>query len=262
MDLHSDTLRRHTKIHLKVDEPSVPRASRACDRCHAQKSRCDGDFPCGVCSRKGVPCSFDRGASEAAGERRRPKASRNDPDGLVEYDHQNSDQGYLYPSDDDDGAPPNKRIHLGNSGEEHESAQSPLSVQSEYDVRKAFLQQEAQIQDEAIRSIDQGASNPPQLEGFLPMLNNISTHNDQISLDIMTTWSIDTEYYVALYFDHFHPQWPFLFRQSFQSKRERPVLVLATVMIGLWITEEARLQRLSWEIHGRLHAMLEAQMVR
>lgn len=90
--------------------------------------------------------------------------------------------------------------------------------------------------------------------------------NNQTSLNLTSgsrsgSGSIDTEYYVRLYFDHFHPQWPFLFRQSFRSKHEPPVLVLATVMIGLWITGEARLQKLAWEIHSRLRAMLEAQMV-
>lgn len=79
--------------------------------------------------------------------------------------------------------------------------------------------------------------------------------------DSGSSGSIDTDYYVRLYFDHFNPQWPFLFRQSFRSKHEPPVLVLATVMIGLWITGEARLQKLAWEIHSRLRAMLEAQMV-
>lgn len=86
--------------------------------------------------------------------------------------------------------------------------------------------------------------------------------NDQVRLDDDDAMqSIDTEYYASLYFTHFHPQWPFLHEQSFQYNHDPPVLVLAVVMIGLWVTGEARARRLAWKIHARLHGLLKEQMV-
>ncbi|KAL2864395.1 Zn(II)2Cys6 transcription factor [Aspergillus lucknowensis] len=56
----SDTLRRHAQLHRREHEESTPRAARACDRCHASKTRCDGQEPCRVCSRRGLRCTFNR----------------------------------------------------------------------------------------------------------------------------------------------------------------------------------------------------------
>ncbi|KAL3492284.1 hypothetical protein BJX62DRAFT_224627 [Aspergillus germanicus] len=56
----SDTLRRHQQLHLREEADNTPRAAKACDRCHANKTRCDGRQPCDVCSRRGLCCTFDR----------------------------------------------------------------------------------------------------------------------------------------------------------------------------------------------------------
>jgi hypothetical protein len=61
----SDTLRRHRQLHLRDGRESMPRAARACDCCHASKTRCDGKEPCNVCSRRGLRCTFNRWPKQA-----------------------------------------------------------------------------------------------------------------------------------------------------------------------------------------------------
>jgi hypothetical protein len=61
----SDTLRRHRQLHLRDGQESMPRAARACDRCHTSKTRCDGKEPCDACSQRGLRCTFSRWPKQA-----------------------------------------------------------------------------------------------------------------------------------------------------------------------------------------------------
>ncbi|KAJ5154856.1 uncharacterized protein N7500_010295 [Penicillium coprophilum] len=54
----SDTLRRHVRQRHGIIEP-LKRAQRACENCHAAKSRCEGGVPCDECRRRKIQCSFD-----------------------------------------------------------------------------------------------------------------------------------------------------------------------------------------------------------
>ncbi|KAJ5833419.1 hypothetical protein N7474_001730 [Penicillium riverlandense] len=54
----SDTLRRHVRQHHSLIVP-LKRAQRACESCHAGKSRCEGGVPCDRCLRRKIQCSFN-----------------------------------------------------------------------------------------------------------------------------------------------------------------------------------------------------------
>ncbi|RJE20242.1 Transcription factor [Aspergillus sclerotialis] len=49
-----------TEVDLGVTESRRrdPKVSRACDSCKAKKIRCSGTFPCQVCTRRSLPCSY------------------------------------------------------------------------------------------------------------------------------------------------------------------------------------------------------------
>ncbi|KAL1884664.1 hypothetical protein Plec18167_002256 [Paecilomyces lecythidis] len=81
-----------------------------------------------------------------------------------------------------------------------------------------------------------------------------------VDLDDDATQPIDTAYYINLYLVHFNHHWPFIHEGSFQYREEPTVLVLALVMVGLWITGEAKARRQAWKIHDRLHTLLKEQM--
>ncbi|KAJ5640139.1 uncharacterized protein N7484_008001 [Penicillium longicatenatum] len=68
----SDTLRRHVRRYHKIIEP-LNRAARACENCHASKSRCQGSVPCDECLRRKLECSFDDHTGLI--QKRRPESS-------------------------------------------------------------------------------------------------------------------------------------------------------------------------------------------
>lgn len=247
-------MKRHRKIHFKPQAPAS-RVARACDRCHAKKSKCDGNSPCGQCSRKGAQCIFSRagetdftiqtdlrgthqvlsgGENPQIHKRRRLNEPPEDPTAV-------SQNGLRSHSD--------QATSTGPSRSEEESVR---------DLRIALLRQEACVQDDAMRLADSRA-----YDFYLDERDDLT--------DVTSTSGIDStgsspasnkiEYYVGLYFAHFHEQWPFIFKNSFRPRSEPRVLVLATAMIGMWITGEGRLQRQAWAIHARLHTTLESQIV-
>ncbi|KAH8700609.1 hypothetical protein BGW36DRAFT_132549 [Talaromyces proteolyticus] len=245
----SDTLRRHKKIHLKPDEP-VARVARACDRCHAQKSKCDGHIPCGICARKGLKCSFEREIETGN------TATYQKSHGYHPYsggsDRARKQISFDYIDYIDQEA--NDSLEITAQTQQGISSSS-LSGASAHDIRTALLQHETQLQDDAVRLAEQrNQIQPSSLQ--LRELFDFPPANEETSF----ARSIDIKYYVDLYFDYFHPFWPFIMKNSFDPKSEPRVLVLATTMIGLWITGEARLRKLAWTIHSRLHAMLLTQV--
>ncbi|KAJ5465741.1 hypothetical protein N7530_009528 [Penicillium desertorum] len=155
----SDTLRRHLRQRHGIIEP-LKRAQRACESCHAGKSRCEGGVPCNECIRRKIPCSF------------------NDPTSTVED-----------PS----------------SGSETQRASSANHDQ--------------------------------------PRLQNTEK----------------TEQCVRLYFETFHPFWPFIHKATFDIRQETPLLVQSMVVIGLWATREQSAQSAAVELHGKLDLALRDQ---
>ncbi|CAG8125074.1 unnamed protein product [Penicillium nalgiovense] len=84
----------------------------------------------------------------------------------------------------------------------------------------------------------------------------VSTINDSVS-DAPRWIAHD---YIDIYFNSFHPEWPFLHRGTFDFAKEPCVLVQSVVAIGLWVkgTQEAR--DASVQLHARLCSAFYAQM--
>ena len=70
------------------------------------------------------------------------------------------------------------------------------------------------------------------------------------------------EHYIRLYFETFHPSWPFIHKGSFDIRRETPFLVQSMIVIGLWVTKEPSAQSAAVELHGKLDLALRDQRVR
>ncbi|KJZ71056.1 hypothetical protein HIM_09556 [Hirsutella minnesotensis 3608] len=56
----SDLLRRHAGIHGGAAAVPDSRRGKACDTCHANKTKCDGGPQCSLCAKRGVACTFGR----------------------------------------------------------------------------------------------------------------------------------------------------------------------------------------------------------
>lgn len=57
LTLSSDLLRRHLARHDMPTAPD-PRRGRACDACHANKTKCDGGSKCTLCIKRGISCTY------------------------------------------------------------------------------------------------------------------------------------------------------------------------------------------------------------
>lgn len=68
--------------------------------------------------------------------------------------------------------------------------------------------------------------------------------------------------YIDIYFDQFHPIWPFLHRGTFRIAREPCVLIQTVLMIGLWIKGDPDGRDMAMTFHTKLLSAIETQRVR
>ncbi|RSM13267.1 hypothetical protein CDV31_005971 [Fusarium ambrosium] len=72
-----DLLRRHLTRHDMPAAPD-PRRGRACDACHANKTKCDGGIQCTLCAKRGISCTYklvSKGSSDGKTSRKNTSPS-------------------------------------------------------------------------------------------------------------------------------------------------------------------------------------------
>jgi hypothetical protein len=67
--------------------------------------------------------------------------------------------------------------------------------------------------------------------------------------------------YIDIYFNDFHPAWPFLHQGTFKLPEEPCVLLQSMLMIGLWIKGDDTDREKAMTFHHKLLASIEAQRV-
>ena len=67
--------------------------------------------------------------------------------------------------------------------------------------------------------------------------------------------------YVEIYFEEFHPVWPFLHRATFEPSLEPPILLQSVVMMGLWMTGDEEMQCHAVKLHDKLSSLVYEQRV-
>lgn len=65
---YSDLLRRHLTRHDMPTAPD-PRRGRACDACHANKTKCDGGTRCTLCVKRGINCTYKHASKSSSGSK-------------------------------------------------------------------------------------------------------------------------------------------------------------------------------------------------
>ncbi|KAL5623569.1 hypothetical protein FOBRF1_002819 [Fusarium oxysporum] len=64
----NDLLRRHLTRHDMPTAPD-PRRGRACDACHANKTKCDGGTRCTLCVKRGINCTYKHASKSSSGSK-------------------------------------------------------------------------------------------------------------------------------------------------------------------------------------------------
>ncbi|KAE8379048.1 hypothetical protein BDV26DRAFT_175898 [Aspergillus bertholletiae] len=67
------------------------------------------------------------------------------------------------------------------------------------------------------------------------------------------------EVFVRLYFERFHPYWPFIHRHSFDRFDGTPLLVQSVMVLGLWVSGEPSAQSAALDLHRTLGSAILQQ---
>ncbi|PYI02176.1 C2H2 type zinc finger domain protein [Aspergillus sclerotiicarbonarius CBS 121057] len=67
------------------------------------------------------------------------------------------------------------------------------------------------------------------------------------------------EQFVKLFFELFHPHWPFVHRGTFRVRHEIPMLVQSMVVLGLWASGERSARCAAVELHEQLNSAILQQ---
>ncbi|RAH85377.1 hypothetical protein BO86DRAFT_189956 [Aspergillus japonicus CBS 114.51] len=189
------------------------RVSRACDRCHRQKIKCDAAQPrCNWCTHQDVPCLYDRQRKRRRNYMQPRENARSSQDGL----HINaSDHGVV----GDSTLPPSK---LRNHTAEHLSGHIPItkgnaSLSSASDTIPAIpCTQGSQHSRQSSPTIDSFSSPPwENIAQYDPGLNHESSSIDRTSLpdyDVIKSLAID--FYSSIYSSIFPIIDPILFQRT------------------------------------------------
>ena len=66
---------------------------------------------------------------------------------------------------------------------------------------------------------------------------------------------------IELYFEQFHPQWPFLHRATFGAVHEPPLLVYSVVMVGFWVRGDSSSRAAALGLHEMIGRTIWQQRV-
>ncbi|PYH29024.1 Zn(II)2Cys6 transcription factor [Aspergillus neoniger CBS 115656] len=66
------------------------------------------------------------------------------------------------------------------------------------------------------------------------------------------------KHFISIYFNTFHPRWPFVHRGSF-SDHEAPLLIKSMLVLGLWLSKERKAQAKAIDLHNVLGSAIRQQ---
>ncbi|PNY25464.1 Uncharacterized protein TCAP_04596 [Tolypocladium capitatum] len=212
----SDLLRRHAGIHGAA-AAAVPdsRRGRACDTCHANKTKCDGGPQCSLCTKRGATCTYgrrDRNSSPAKQLSSAPRAG-------------DSPAAHATPS-------PFTEPDIVSSG-------APVSLQAAELSRNASSEPEVFATKSALQSILGAVASS---SGKAP---NPATQPSAVPKSWLTAC-------VESYLGSFHDRWPILHGPSVDATTDSVALVASVVMINSWLHHDRSLREVIMEIHNHL----------
>ncbi|KAK7425152.1 hypothetical protein QQX98_000066 [Neonectria punicea] len=206
----SDLLRRHLTRHDLTSAPDS-RRGRACDACHANKTKCDGGTQCSLCSKRGISCTFKLASSNgrASGS---PTGAKND-------DQSTTDPALL----------------SGPSTTDEEMRQdSPAAVP----VGGLGLE-------------SQHPSDNPAVVGLARLANILASRTTTLKADFQITDKDKGWFEASSdeYLGRFHEGWPVIHAPTFYTESLPIGLTTTVVMIGAWLKDPEETKDIVLETH-------------
>ncbi|UNI18265.1 hypothetical protein JDV02_004543 [Purpureocillium takamizusanense] len=224
----SDLLRRHAAIHGNAAAVPDSRRGRACDTCHANKTRCDGGKQCSLCAKRGVECTYGRREAISPSQPPRTASGSHSPvDGAAGLTSASaSTPATVSPpsATSDPVVPPSAALSLGPP----KVAQSNGSHHDGFTTRSAL---QAILRAAAAHC---SVTAPAQLSPPLTVPGSWLTACTQS------------------YLSTFHNRWPIVHAPSFDHETDSVLLVASVVMVNSWLHYDRGLKELTMQIHDVL----------
>ncbi|KAF6826510.1 C2H2 type zinc finger domain protein [Colletotrichum plurivorum] len=225
-----DTLRRHMVLHGPTAPPT--RVAQACVPCHRTKTRCDGQQPiCSTCNDKGRPCDWPqpRGKNQYQQDQQKQHQQQQQQHQYYYQHDQREDRspsaGYPIPLC---AAPPHPAILLGPMT----TGMQPTGLLTQTVMPPAAT---------------------PMMTASLGGPVAVATAADEFEFPPGSLLNEGMRMQLQrVYFDQFHPQWPLLHRETFQSTPQPKLLMQAVVTVGLWFTSAPGARDLAVKFHDHL----------
>ncbi|KAJ6437770.1 transcription factor Zn, C2H2 / Cys6 [Purpureocillium lavendulum] len=222
----SDLLRRHAAIHGTAAAVPDSRRGRACDTCHANKTRCDGGKQCTLCIKRGVRCTYGRRETNSPSSQPRAGSGSRSPadrDGRTSGSAPTSAPVSPPSTESDAVAPSNAAFGLAapeilNNGVHHQGFTTRSALQ-------AILSAAAAHCSVTVPAV------PPS------------------PLTVPESWLTScTESYMST----FHNRWPIIHAPSFDQATDSVLLVASIVMINSWLHYDRSFKEMTMRIHDLL----------
>ncbi|KEY70509.1 hypothetical protein S7711_02676, partial [Stachybotrys chartarum IBT 7711] len=219
-----------------------PRRGRACDACHANKTKCDGGVQCSLCAKRRIECSFTRGG---------PTAST-DSAASTTLQHVVSLRDGPRPA-------PIHRVTLQyqSSTESTSSISSDQSMpmllgfQHDFDAMKRLQQKD--IQDAAADGLK------IIIEALQASHSATSTTSLPRASAAVKKWVSDC---IHSYFFHFHDRWAILHAPIFDEMTDNFSILATVCIVGSWFSSAGATRGLIAEAHDVLVKQLVEELVR
>ncbi|KAH7149106.1 hypothetical protein B0J13DRAFT_297216 [Dactylonectria estremocensis] len=210
----NDLLRRHLTRHDLTTAPDS-RRGRACDACHANKTKCDGGTQCSLCSKRGISCTYK----------------------LVSANGRAS------------GSPPGSK---SDSQSVTDSAVFSRPSTAEREIRD-LSPAAAPVGGLSLDS-QHALGETPAAIGLARLATILSMPTTSLE-DPLRLPEDDKEWFESSldeYLGHFHESWPIIHAPTFDSSTP-PIGIIATVaMIGSWLKNPEATEDAALELHRNL----------
>ncbi|KAI9155487.1 Transcription factor 1 [Paramyrothecium foliicola] len=240
----SDLLRRHVALH---DASTVPefRRGRACDACHSNKTKCDGGAQCTLCTKRGISCTYNRGAASSASKTPSPTL-QGVPTDVPALSSSSSATG-----DFSDGS-------IGGAPE-------VLSAPVIGSPDPTLLLSQAATLENLMSEANREAGIRTATAGLGIVLKQVMAHRSgQTSPRATSTPEVGAWLTTRIdaCFGSFHDRWPLLHAPTFEPTGRSASLVATMAVIGSWLTDDKSTRNLAVEIHNNLVQQLLEDILR
>ncbi|KAI5462054.1 hypothetical protein BGZ63DRAFT_463172 [Mariannaea sp. PMI_226] len=210
----NDLLRRHMTRHDLTSTANDSRRGRACDACHANKTKCDGGKQCSLCSKRGISCTYKLASTNNKSNRVIAAASRNEVQPLTD---------------------PASFIRISTAEGEIEDDTSTTTSGT-------------------ASTTPSDLTGNPTAAGLSRLIDMVTSSTASLldEFEILESdkgWITEC---TDEYFGKFHESWPIVHAPTFHLSPPSLGVTATVAMVGAWLRWPEQLKRVATDLHSKL----------